>query len=94
MLLSIIDFDGALYHISNPDGDKTKILVSLQSLCICNKHTAMQFHKLSHFGTFQEIFNSISYLTFSFSLKSLLVCVHLSSRKNIFRIPKCQKQNE
>ena len=22
------DFDGALYHLSNPDGDKTKILVS------------------------------------------------------------------
>jgi len=23
----IVDFDGVLYHISNPDGDKTKIRV-------------------------------------------------------------------
>jgi len=25
----IVDFDGVLYHISNPDGDKTKIRVCI-----------------------------------------------------------------
>lgn len=24
-----IDFDGVLYHISNPNGDKTKVMVSI-----------------------------------------------------------------
>ena len=27
IFFEISDFDGAIYHISNPDGDKTKILV-------------------------------------------------------------------
>ena len=28
-MIDIADFDGAIYHVSNPDGDKTKILVSM-----------------------------------------------------------------
>lgn len=28
-LLALIDFDGVLYHISNPNGDKTKVMVSI-----------------------------------------------------------------
>lgn len=27
--LSSTDFDGVLYHISNPNGDKTKVMVSI-----------------------------------------------------------------
>ena len=27
--LSGLDFDGVLYHISNPNGDKTKVMVSI-----------------------------------------------------------------
>lgn len=27
--LSAVDFDGVLYHISNPNGDKTKVMVSI-----------------------------------------------------------------
>jgi len=27
--IKVADFDGALYHVSNPDGDKTKIMVSI-----------------------------------------------------------------
>lgn len=29
MLLSAADFDGVLYHISNPNGEKTKVMVSI-----------------------------------------------------------------
>ena len=29
VLFSTVDFDGVLYHVSNPDGDKTKIRVCL-----------------------------------------------------------------
>lgn len=28
-LISAADFDGVLYHISNPNGDKTKVMVSI-----------------------------------------------------------------
>lgn len=28
-LACFIDFDGVLYHISNPNGDKTKVMVSI-----------------------------------------------------------------
>ena len=28
-LLFLADFDGVLYHISNPNGDKTKVMVSI-----------------------------------------------------------------
>lgn len=28
-LTCFIDFDGVLYHISNPNGDKTKVMVSI-----------------------------------------------------------------
>ena len=31
--LATVDFDGVLYHISNPDGDKTKIRVCLFYEC-------------------------------------------------------------
>lgn len=27
--ISAADFDGVLYHISNPNGDKTKVMVSI-----------------------------------------------------------------
>lgn len=27
--ISVTDFDGVLYHISNPNGDKTKVMVSI-----------------------------------------------------------------
>uniref|UniRef100_A0A4W5NB32 Actin related protein 2/3 complex, subunit 2 n=1 Tax=Hucho hucho TaxID=62062 RepID=A0A4W5NB32_9TELE len=27
--VTFADFDGVLYHISNPDGDKTKLMVSI-----------------------------------------------------------------
>lgn len=29
MFISATDFDGVLYHISNPNGDKTKVMVSI-----------------------------------------------------------------
>lgn len=29
MFISGVDFDGVLYHISNPNGDKTKVMVSI-----------------------------------------------------------------
>lgn len=29
LLVSAADFDGVLYHISNPNGDKTKVMVSI-----------------------------------------------------------------
>lgn len=29
MFISSTDFDGVLYHISNPNGDKTKVMVSI-----------------------------------------------------------------
>lgn len=29
LFISAIDFDGVLYHISNPNGDKTKVMVSI-----------------------------------------------------------------
>lgn len=29
MFISAVDFDGVLYHISNPNGDKTKVMVSI-----------------------------------------------------------------
>lgn len=29
LFISATDFDGVLYHISNPDGDKTKVMVSI-----------------------------------------------------------------
>lgn len=29
LLISSADFDGVLYHISNPNGDKTKVMVSI-----------------------------------------------------------------
>lgn len=29
VLLSLIDFDGVLFHIANPDGDKGKLRVSI-----------------------------------------------------------------
>lgn len=29
LLISAADFDGVLYHISNPNGDKTKVMVSI-----------------------------------------------------------------
>lgn len=28
-LACFLDFDGVLYHISNPNGDKTKVMVSI-----------------------------------------------------------------
>jgi len=27
--VTVADFDGVLYHISNPDGDKSKLMVSI-----------------------------------------------------------------
>ena len=27
--VTFVDFDGVLYHISNPNGDKTKVMVSI-----------------------------------------------------------------
>lgn len=29
LFMSATDFDGVLYHISNPNGDKTKVMVSI-----------------------------------------------------------------
>ena len=29
LFVSAADFDGVLYHISNPNGDKTKVMVSI-----------------------------------------------------------------
>lgn len=29
LFISAADFDGVLYHISNPNGDKTKVMVSI-----------------------------------------------------------------
>lgn len=29
LFLSPADFDGVLYHISNPNGDKTKVMISI-----------------------------------------------------------------
>ena len=29
MFFSAADFDGVLYHISNPNGEKTKVMVSI-----------------------------------------------------------------
>jgi len=29
----VADFDGVLFHISNPDGDKSKVRVSSSQLC-------------------------------------------------------------
>jgi len=29
----VLDFDGVLYHMSNPSGDKTKIQVCIGYLC-------------------------------------------------------------
>lgn len=45
--IKVSDFDGAIYHVSNPDGDKTKILVSISLKFYeeLNKHGADELLK-------------------------------------------------
>jgi len=45
--VTVADFDGVLYHISNPDGDKSKLMVSIFLVHTIHLSVLAIFHSLA-----------------------------------------------
>ncbi|VDM58079.1 unnamed protein product [Angiostrongylus costaricensis] len=76
------DFDGVLYHVSNPDGDKTKIRlsISLKFFKELQEHGADNVIPITHYCS-SSFFVAISLIFFSWHLSTVVLVQKASALK-------------